>query len=368
MNDVITSREELFLAKLAGRDVDIKTMTPPVASSLTEKLMLEIADRLDGMGGGSSDTYETVAEIAIGEMTGQEGQYYSYTGDVSAAPQISESETYYLNDIDDPSTVVTFGSDLSMIGFNLIVEDEEPHRIDQKKPFVVIGWNEEASEVIVQSDTPDLSNTTVKILKKVEAPSGGWKFIVPITMSQQGISSDVTLDQIKAAFDDKQSVVAQYSVGTDTAEIPLIDIGETFVLFSGFISTGENVEIRYQTVGGWSFKRTPLKPTYVFDFTASISGNQITYTPAEGVTYAAIAAALAKTPHVKAIITLPEEYGATITADFNFSISGDDGVGYAANAVCIIGSDPVAFILRVGEDGGQTVCTGRMKTLAVKNT
>lgn len=368
MNDVITSREELFLAKLAGRDVDIRTMTPPVASSLTEKLMLEIADRLDGMGGGSTDTYETVAEIAVGEMEGEDG-HYGYSTDASEISDINPSEIYYLNSATDPSTIVQVDRDMSFIGFNLKFkfDGETPTRIDLSKPLVGVVYGED-SKAFVYSDTTDLSNTTVKILKKVSTPSGGGKFVVPITMSQQGVSSDVTLNQIKSAFDDKQSVVAQYSVGTGTAEIPLIDIGETHVLFSGFISTGEKVEIRYQTVGGWSYKRTQIKSTYEFDFDAAINSDQITFTPADGVTYAAIAAALAETPNVKARITLPEAIGATITADFNFSISGDDGVGYAANAVCIIGSDPVAFILSVGEDGGQTVCTGRMKTLAVKNT
>lgn len=275
----------------------------------------------------------------------------------------SAGDNLFFNSAEAPLTRLE--NEMVVFGYNFEISEEKPV-VTGKPAYLVVAANEGEADAIVEiMSTEDLSNTTVKILKKVEAPSGGGKFVVPITMSQQGISSDVTLDQIKSAFDDKQSVVAHYSVGTDTAEIPLIDIGETFVLFSGFISTGENVEIRYQTVGGWSFKRTPLKPTYVFDFTASISSNQITYTPAEGVTYAAIAAALAETPHVKANITLPEEWGATITTDFNFSISGDDGVGYAANAVCIIGSNPVAFILSVGENEGQTICTGSMKTLAV---
>lgn len=52
----ITSRLELLLAKIAGHDVDLSTMTPPVATNLTEELLLEIADRLDngGEGGESS--------------------------------------------------------------------------------------------------------------------------------------------------------------------------------------------------------------------------------------------------------------------------------------------------------------------------
>lgn len=52
MNRNITNRRELLLAKIAGRDVDINTMTPPVPINLEEELMIEIADRLEGGGGG----------------------------------------------------------------------------------------------------------------------------------------------------------------------------------------------------------------------------------------------------------------------------------------------------------------------------
>lgn len=54
MKDIITSRIELLWAKIAGRNVNINTMTPPVASNMTEKLMLEVAERLDGMGSSAS--------------------------------------------------------------------------------------------------------------------------------------------------------------------------------------------------------------------------------------------------------------------------------------------------------------------------
>lgn len=54
MNKNITDREDLFWAKIAGRDVDISTMTPPVAASVREELMLEVAERIGAGGGGSS--------------------------------------------------------------------------------------------------------------------------------------------------------------------------------------------------------------------------------------------------------------------------------------------------------------------------
>ena len=51
----ITSRIELLLAKIAGRDVDLNTMTPPVASNTTEEMLLEIAERMDK--GGNAQNY-----------------------------------------------------------------------------------------------------------------------------------------------------------------------------------------------------------------------------------------------------------------------------------------------------------------------
>lgn len=241
----------------------------------------------DEGGGGSSETYETVTEIPVGEMQEMEGAYFAET----EAPfqTFSESEVYYLNTSDSPNDGFAIDTeDNTVIGIlwncKMDLDSDLPVPLDPSKPYTAVLKNDDTLAIV--ADTPDLSNTTVKILKKV----------------------------------------------SDGGDLP------------------ENV-----------------KATYVFDFAASISGDQITFTPAEGVTYAAIAAAIAKTPHVKAILTFPEAMGLTITADFNFSISGDDGVAYSASAICIIGSDPVAFRLSVGEDEGQTVCTGSMKTLAVKS-
>ena len=47
MKKGITSRLEILLAKIAGHDVSLSTMTPPVAANATEELLLEIADRMD---------------------------------------------------------------------------------------------------------------------------------------------------------------------------------------------------------------------------------------------------------------------------------------------------------------------------------
>ena len=46
----LNTREEVFLGKVAGLDVDITTLTPPVATNAFEELMLDIADRIDKAG------------------------------------------------------------------------------------------------------------------------------------------------------------------------------------------------------------------------------------------------------------------------------------------------------------------------------
>lgn len=51
----LRTREEVLLGIVAGRDIDEKTrqMTPPLGASVTEELMLEIADKVNGGGSGS---------------------------------------------------------------------------------------------------------------------------------------------------------------------------------------------------------------------------------------------------------------------------------------------------------------------------
>ena len=41
-----STRIEFILAKIAGREVDLDTLTPPPPINLTEELLLEIAEKL----------------------------------------------------------------------------------------------------------------------------------------------------------------------------------------------------------------------------------------------------------------------------------------------------------------------------------
>jgi len=73
----ITSRLNTFLAKIAGRNVDIGTLTPPVAVNATEELLLEIAERVDDV--------SSVPEIEEGDVgkiltAGEDGAVWASGG------------------------------------------------------------------------------------------------------------------------------------------------------------------------------------------------------------------------------------------------------------------------------------------------
>ena len=51
MKDILTSRFQVFLAKIAGRNVSESTLTPPVVTNMEEKLLDEIAERIDTIEG-----------------------------------------------------------------------------------------------------------------------------------------------------------------------------------------------------------------------------------------------------------------------------------------------------------------------------
>lgn len=66
------TREEFFLAKIAGHDVDIATLTPPVPVNTTEKLLLEIAEAAAASAEGAAKIAENVPEAAGSAPTAAE--------------------------------------------------------------------------------------------------------------------------------------------------------------------------------------------------------------------------------------------------------------------------------------------------------
>ena len=274
MKDIITSREELLLAKIAGRDVNLETMTPPVASNMTEKLMLEIAERIDNIGGGSDEsTYEVVAEIEVGEMTpdGSDGYYFAPDGGIDLSA--NTGTTYYLNSEDNASSAVVAYGDDYLILFNGDPQTQRP--IDPDKPVVSVITGDHGGIF----STTDLSNTTVRILKAASEPSGG-------------------LPEVTAA-----------------------DNGDVLTVVEGVWSKAE--------------PNPNLKPTYEFGITVTVGTELGTFelTPNEGVTYAAITAALAVTPNVYFSLSMPN--AAIIVALVNQNEPVDDTVAYVAAAFVV---------------------------------
>ncbi len=78
MSDVITSREDVFLGKIAGRNVDISSWTPPVANGVHEEILTEIADRIDNL---SENALPEIEEGDEGKVLGvSSGQYALVSG------------------------------------------------------------------------------------------------------------------------------------------------------------------------------------------------------------------------------------------------------------------------------------------------
>lgn len=70
MKKNITNREDLFLAKIAGYDVDVKTLTPPTASNVREKILLDIAEKVSNQGDDkSSEPLNVTATPYVDEQT-----------------------------------------------------------------------------------------------------------------------------------------------------------------------------------------------------------------------------------------------------------------------------------------------------------
>lgn len=191
-----------------------------------------------GSGGGGGDEYETVAEIAVGDMA-QQGGIYFYQIPQDVRPEVPRgSDALFFNSADYPLTWIESGT---IYSYNFSGEGAP---LDSPAYALALDGTD---VIALYSDTNAIENTTVKILKKV---SGG----DPIT-----VDSELS----------------------ETSENPV-----------------QNKVITAALAG--------LKPTYEFGFTvtAGQTEGEFIVTPDSGSTYAAIAAALAETPNVYAVLDL----------------------------------------------------------------
>ena len=111
----IASRIELLLAKIAGHDVDLGTMTPPVASNLTEELLLEIAERTNG--GNCGCLLPTPTEEDVGGYIAIE-KYAKTDGVIIPEQTVTTVEEYGTK---VAKNVVTDRTDLFVDGAKLLV-------------------------------------------------------------------------------------------------------------------------------------------------------------------------------------------------------------------------------------------------------
>lgn len=114
-------------------------------------------------GGGSEPTYETVAEIEVGTMAKQEGVYgISIRLDKSI---FDTSLKYYFNSADTPLEIVITEDEIAGLTYNFSAGGEI-----LGTPAYAIELGDDDTAGLVSSE--DLSNTTVRILKKVEQGGG----------------------------------------------------------------------------------------------------------------------------------------------------------------------------------------------------
>lgn len=129
----ITSRLELLLAKIAGHDVNLGTMTPPVATNLTEELLLEIADRLDNSGG------EGGGNANIIYLTDTDGELNASYEDIEAAFEAGSLVFVKKTLENESSGVITTTTTIGLIMALGYIDDTELGRITRYLVYLFDG-------------------------------------------------------------------------------------------------------------------------------------------------------------------------------------------------------------------------------------
>ena len=161
MNEIITSREELLWAKLAGRDADISTMTPPVYANLVEKFMAETAERIDNAGSGGGDETITI-NTELGNVPETSDGYVVELDDAKFAKITRESEIT----INGREMIVVPDTEKVEFTYNLDLESGEP----TGTPAIYFEVDNATATYITDVDP---SNSTLSIVVKNRKGGGG---------------------------------------------------------------------------------------------------------------------------------------------------------------------------------------------------
>ena len=172
--------------------------------------------------GGSEPTYETVAEIQVGEMVLSDG-FYAYASNLPYL-SVDETKNYYLNDENHPNDGFAPLGNAPAICWGCEYDDGNFVPIDPSVSWVAVADDDGVIGII--SDTPDLSNTTVRILKKVEQGGGDLPenlkptYVVHLKIGENKTATvDEDIDDILAAIANGQNVKAVYSMGGTNYEL-----------------------------------------------------------------------------------------------------------------------------------------------------
>lgn len=84
MVDKLRTREELYLAKIAGREVDLTTLTPPAGNNVKEILLGEIAERI-----GGAEAAPTAATKAAAGIVKQAANVAAAAGEAPTAAEFN---------------------------------------------------------------------------------------------------------------------------------------------------------------------------------------------------------------------------------------------------------------------------------------
>ena len=201
----------------------IKTITGKNAVGETiEELVTNLNDNYPE-GGGGGESYETVAEIEVGTMDEQGGLYIAE--DIVA--NVPLGETLYFN---NPEYEMEYNATMTSYLYNFSAETQQP----TGTPAYVLAIH--STRVTIGSDT-DLSNTTVKILKKVSGGSSGSgvKMIHATAIPPEQEGGDITLDIVESDEECRAMVTSGEPVVIEVMA-PVAELGTSLPVY-GLMTT-----------------------------------------------------------------------------------------------------------------------------------